>query len=102
MARRHYHVLAGLPGCLPDYSTAHSSRRAAEAEAARYARYSREAYNPDNDRQVLVTGSAKSGRYDIERRTGRSPSGWELWQYIEIVDCCEDDCYTEDGELWNE
>lgn len=29
MARKHYHVLAGTPGCLPDYNAAHTSRRAA-------------------------------------------------------------------------
>ena len=102
MARKHYHVMVGTPGCLPDYNAAHTSRRAAEADAAWYARDCREAYNPDNDCKVIVTGSAKSGRYDIERRADRSTSGWELWQYIEIVDCYEDDCYDEDGELWQE
>ena len=100
---KHYHVLAGLPGCLPDYNSAHSSRRAAEADAAWYAQDCREAYNPDyKAREVGVIGSAKRGRYDIERKTDRSPSGWELWQYIEITECYEDDCYNEDGELWNE
>lgn len=84
----------GTHGCMPDYSTAHTSRRAAEAAAARYARYSREA---DNDRQVL--GSAKRGRYDIYRRDGLRPSAWEPLQYIDIVDCCDDACYTESGDL---
>lgn len=99
MARRHYHVLAGMPGCMPDYNAPCTSRREAEREAAEYARDSREAYNQDyRTPQVRVTGSARNGWYDIIRKRGRD---WELWQYIEIVDCCEDDCY-EDGELWNE
>lgn len=89
MARRHYHVLCGMPGYMPDDNMAHTSRRAAEAEAAELARQCR-------DDGLRVTGSARDG-YDVSDPASLAYSG-----YIEITDCYEDDCYNEDGALWQE
>ena len=89
MARRHYHVLCGMPGYMPDDNMAHTSRRAAEADAAELARQ----YRADG---LRVTGNAHDG-YDVSDPASLAYSG-----YIEVNDCSEPDCYNEAGELWAE
>ena len=91
MARRHYHVNSGSQGgYLPDDGAVHTARREAELDAAERANQYRQDGDTVNGKWLptyIVTGSARDGFYTVERRDGGG-----LGDYIEIVECYEDDC----------
>ena len=81
-AKKHYHVLVGLYGYLPNSNYYCSSIKQAEdtmqseAEAFRDAGYK-------------VTGNKRMG-YDVKHESGYS------WQYIEYNECQEEECNEDD------
>lgn len=92
MSRKHYHVLGGMPGYLPDMAYVCATLTEARALAAYEARLWRDEY--DDDQPVYrVSGSAKRGYYDISRRDGTGAD-----YYIEINECCEPICSESDNE----
>ena len=93
----HYHVIQGLRGgYLPDLNWVFKTRAEAEGSAAALAVDWRDEWDEDDDGEwkpvYRVEGSAREGRYDIERR---EPSATELGYYIEITRCDHPDCLKE-------
>lgn len=98
--KTHYHVLQGMQGgYLPDENYMAMTLKEARNIAAELARTWREEFHEYEENiwgpSYKVSGSCKSGFYQIEQRPYNPTSlGW----YVEIVECeedCEEDEYGE-------
>ena len=99
---KHYHVTAGLAGCMPDVNYFCRSRRGAEGDAAELAGQAREGimdvredwkargWDLDSLKPMWVEGSARAGGYEIN-----VPG---FWDYIEIAECYEPECWDYEEE----
>lgn len=102
MRLKHYHVLVGLPGYMPNSNYPCNTLAEAgdiayaEAEAFREAGY---ASCWGKEQRGIVVGNKREG-YEVLR-----PSLWDsherdVWQTISIVDCYEDECFCQQcGQL---
>ena len=103
--RKHYHVLVGLPGYMPNSNYPCSTLAEAGDMAYQEAESFREAgYHKDWGEDCLgfVTGNKRIG-YDILRQQDNDESTQTLWQTISIMDCYEQDCFCQQcGELLQE
>ena len=98
---RHYHVLVGLPGYIPNTNypcdTLGQARLCAQEEKEAFLD---SAAQGDNEDKLQVTGDIRRDwGYDVSRL---GCYGREVWQTIAISECEEEDCYTEEGELYAE
>lgn len=89
---RHYHVFVGMPGYLPDnepevYTTLKDARAAAKWHADGWRDFAWE--SEGSDPVISVTGSAKSGRYTVDR------GEYTLPIYITIDPCTDRTCELE-------
>jgi hypothetical protein len=72
---KHYHVLSGIHGCMPDNNQVCETKKEAEMSAVWWISELR-------DTGLTFEGSAKSGYYESLNRN----------YYLEISDCYESDC----------
>jgi len=80
--RKHYHVISGMRGYMPDRNEVSLTRREAEQDARIFAE---EIRDDENVESRCVRGSASAGWYAItDRRAGV--------EYIEITSCTMPDC----------
>ena len=107
---KHYHVLVGLPGYMPNYNCPCRTLTEAGAVALQEARAFREAHYASYWGKYSlgrVVGSKYSG-YEVLRPCRWTPPpehkrDWEVWQTIDIADCYEEECFCQQcGELLQE
>jgi hypothetical protein len=85
---KHYHVLSGTKGCLPDYNETYKTLK----EALKGAREWRSECSKDHEGWIYWMGSLKDDWYTEPRdRMGTTPRDIGL-EYIEITECDEADC----------
>jgi len=95
--RKHYHVLVGLPGCMPDSNDVCQTQAEAQDCAQWWAQQYREDWNPDTDKSYYkVLGNKRMG-YAVIRR---NQSDYAMPILISINDCHEEECFCDlSGEL---
>lgn len=81
MTRKHYHVLDGMPGYMPNGNYYHSTRRNAEQDA--YGQVQR-----DRENGQRYHGSMRAGFYS--RTDGE--------YYVEVNECDMSECSEDDNE----
>lgn len=96
MKRKHYHVLVGLPGYMPDSNDVCRTL----AEAGNCAQWQADQYREDWDYEndcsyYLVTGNKWEG-YEVNRR---DQSDYAMPILISINDCYEEDCFEEEDAM---
>jgi hypothetical protein len=79
--KKHYHVISGFRGYMPDMNEVYTSKKAAQAGAIEWVRTIR-------DDGARVTGSAKDGWYDVHSED----VGKAGVEYIQITECWVDEC----------
>ena len=89
MARKHYHVLLGTNGYMPDTNNAYPTKRDAQYGLRFWRDHIKEC-----SEGTAISGSIRSGYFQI-RPEPDDP--YTLNQYLEIVDCFEDDCLEGDS-----
>ena len=102
MKLKHYHVLVGLPGCMPDGNDVCQTQAEARDCAQWWADQYREDWNCDTDKSYYVVIGNKREGYEINRRD-QSVHGM-LWTetlpiLISINDCYEEDCLEEEDMM---
>ena len=87
--RNHYHVLAGLHGCMPDVNETFTNKADAQGAMVSLKEEEKEAAWQSVDYvgpcPSHVVGSASDGYYEIYH----DGPGWD---YIEMTECNEPDC----------
>jgi len=84
MAQKHYHVLVGMPGYMPETNEVYQTLRDARDAAQWHA----DTYRDDWDPGYKVTGNKRDG-YEI---MPRDASIYTLPTTITIVECYEPEC----------
>lgn len=86
---KHYHVLCGMGGgYMPNTNDLCSTKRSAEDTAKWHAdQWREEAWHAAECGEKLTIRGNKREGYVIS-----SDSPYDLGHYIEIVECCEEDC----------
>lgn len=79
---RHYHVLAGLHGCIPDSDELYRTKQ----EARQGLKWIVGELRSSNNR---LRGNLKQGYFELVKKTDA------LCDYCEISDCYESDCLKE-------
>jgi hypothetical protein len=80
MARKHYHAMAGMSGCMPNYNSVHTSREAAVRDL------------------IDTHDGGPRGSYTELKETGLVYMDVHTYgnEYMEISAPCTDDCFDED------
>jgi hypothetical protein len=88
--RKHYHVISGLCGYVPNTNETYETRKSAEAGARWWAETFRESnWDAAPEYKKRITGSARAGWYDVGD-----------CEYIEVSACDMSECVCQDcGEL---
>ena len=78
----HYHVLAGLHGCIPSSNDVYETREQANEGL-------KEIVNQFEDSENKLEGSVEQGYFEIKEKTD------SLCDYVEISECQEKECLQE-------
>lgn len=84
---RHYHVMGGLHGCLPNFNEIAMSKKDAIAQL-KWWKEQEIAWDAQDGQYVKVYGNAKDLYYEVEGNMGNN-------DYYEAVECYDIDCLNE-------
>lgn len=89
MNKKHYHVIWGFHGCIPENNWACLTKTEARNAMKEDVRNLRDGKN-------RLSGNLKDGYFEITHREDA------LCHYGEITECFESSCFDKNGELMNE
>jgi len=90
---RHYHVLVGMPGYMPDNNDVCRTRGEAESSALYWANEYRNDWDSDTDKSYYIVTGNKHDGYEVNRR---DQSDYALPTLIYITECTENDCFEDE------
>ena len=94
--RAHFHMLVGVPGCIPGINHVCRSRSEAEGLALCEARKFRNDWDCDNDRGYYIVSGNKHNGYDVSRWSYDGlGAAEEVSLTIRVTECFEEDCLEE-------